>query len=454
LPKPKRSDAGQAAKVTTVEIEDLTPDPANVRMHPEANARATDASLLRFGAARSIVVDGSNVVRAGNRTLESARAAGIRKVLIVEPGPDQLVAVRRPEWTPLEATAYAIADNRTTDLSEFDEAKLAETLEALRSGPDLDLGSVGYGEAALGELLDRLAREALASDQPPAPEAKVDRAAELLRDWKVEPGDLWAIPSRSDPRGEHRLLCGDSTKPEDVARVMGGDQALLMNTDPPYGISNEEAIAARNDAKNATAGTNTEFRSWDAIQNDDLTGERLQAFLESAIRVAVPHLVDHAAFYLWHPMLTQGTFFAAVAAADILIHRQIIWVKPHFIFGRGDYHWRHELCFYGWRRGYRPAFYGERNQDTVWTLDEGGGSIRKDQGHPTQKPVELFTRPILNHTRRGEAVYEPFAGSGSQYIAAEQTGRLCRGLELTPKYVAVTLQRLADMGLSPRRVGA
>jgi DNA modification methylase len=124
-----------------------------------------------------------------------------------------------------------------------------------------------------------------------------------------------------------------------------------------------------------------------------------------------------------------------------LIHRQIIWVKPHFVFGRGDYHWQHELCFYGWVKGHRPKFYGERNQSTVWALDEGGGVIRKDQSHPSQKPVELFVRPIRNHTKAGEVCFEPFAGSGSQIIAAQKTARRCFAMEIEPRYVDVCVER-------------
>jgi DNA modification methylase len=425
-------------QVEVLPLDALHVDVSNVRRHPARNLDAIKASLARFGLQKPIVIDANNVVRAGNGTLEAARALGW----------ETIACVRTP-LRGVEAVGYAIADNRSAELAEWDDAGLAEVLRGLQSEPDFDLAAVGFSDDEVSELLDSVADDLI--DPGEAPEPQTERAEELREEWGTERGQLWVIPSATMSGAEHRLLCGDSTSPEDVRRVMGGETARLMNTDPPYGINNEEAIAARNEAKNATAGTDTEFRSWDAIANDDLTGEHLQAFLESAIRVAIPHLAPDAAFYLWHPMLTQGTFFAAAAAAaDILIHRQIIWVKPHFIFGRGDYHWRHELCFYGWVRGNRPPFYGERNQDTVWVLDEGGGSIRKDQGHPTQKPVELFARPIRNHTRRGDIVYEPFAGSGSQFCAAELAGRLCRGLEIAPKYVAVALQRLADTGLEPR----
>ena len=168
----------------------------------------------------------------------------------------------------------------------------------------------------------------------------------------------------------------------------------------------------------------------------------MQQFLESAFRNAKRILEPNAAWYLWHAQLTQGFFAAAAAAAAaLLIHRQIIWAKPHFVFGRGDYHWQHELCFYGWVKGHRPPFYGKRNQSTLWSLAEGGGVIRKDQGHPTQKPVELFVRPLNNHTKPAEIAYEPFAGSGSQIVACEKTSRRCFAIEIEPRYVDVCVAR-------------
>lgn len=234
----------------------------------------------------------------------------------------------------------------------------------------------------------------------------------------------------------HRLLCGDATKKEDVERLMGEEKAGLMNTDPPYGVDYGDIANSRERAANKRAGGDGRVKRNKSIKNDDLTGESLQQFLENAIRTALPHLTDNPAFYLWHPMLTQGTFFAAAAAADILIHRQIIWVKPSLILGRGDYHWRHELCFYGWIRGRRCPWLAGRDQHTIWEVGRESGT-----SHPTQKPVELFRRPIHNHLKSGELCYEPFAGSGSQFIACEQLGRRCFGCEIEPRYVQVCIDR-------------
>jgi DNA modification methylase len=426
-----------------VSIDDLATDPANLRVHDERGRSGIESSLKRFGPARSIVVDSKGVVRAGNGTLEAARRAGIIDVLVVDPEPGQLVAVRRSDWSASEATGYAIADNRLTDISAFDNSALADTLQALQT-EDFDLDAIGFNQEELDELIGSLgdSGEGAALDDG---EAKIDQAAELQKKWGTETGQLWVVASKTVPGREHRLLCADSTQSEDVARLMNGAKSPLMNTDPPYGI---DYAAIKNGIPRSGFSDIQETRG--DIDNDDLTdGATLQVFLESMIRAALPHLTANPAFYLWHPMLTQGTFFAsaAVAAADILIHRQIIWVKPNMVLTRsGMYHWKHELCFYGWIRGKPCEWYGDKSQVSVWEI----GESLQGRLHPTQKPVELFARPIQNHTRPREVVYEPFSGSGSQLLAAEQTGRICHAMELAPKFVAVALERLADLGLEPR----
>jgi DNA modification methylase len=233
----------------------------------------------------------------------------------------------------------------------------------------------------------------------------------------IKLGDLFEI-------GPHRLLCGDSTDPDQVARLMNGEKAVLCNTDPPYGINFVKLSQSKGQSK-----------GYNDIENDDFKAGEFQEFLEKSIKASLQHLTDNCAFYFWHPMLTQGYF--AAAAADIIIHRQIIWVKPTFIFGRGDYHWRHELCFYGWVKGHRPNFYGERNQNTIWEF-----ARENDKIHPTQKPVKIFEIPIQNHTLKGQIVYEPFTGSGSQYVAAHQLKRKCYGMEIDPKYCQVIIDRM------------
>lgn len=237
---------------------------------------------------------------------------------------------------------------------------------------------------------------------------------------RVKLGELWQL-------GEHRLMCGDCTVKENVETLMGGQRAVLWSSDPPYGINHVD-----------TSQEKGQSGGYSKIQNDDLQFDELKDFLEKVIRSCVDvGLSDNFAFYMWHAMKMQSyAAAAAAAAAGILFHRQIIWVKPSLVFGRGQYHWRHELCLMGWLQGKECQFYGERNQTTVWELGR-----ENDKIHPTQKPVALTEIPIKNHTRPGEGVIDPFLGSGSTLIACEKTNRKCYGMEIDPHYCDVILKR-------------
>jgi DNA modification methylase len=412
-----------ASQVQSAEV--LKGDPDNPREIDAAALAGLGVSVEEFGDLSGIVFnDRLGLLVAGHQRMAVLRAAGVTTFTregdrgeIVHPATGERFAIRFVDWDDEKhRTANLIANSpeiagRYTDaaLGQIKALEGAATFEALRLG-DLE-----------AHIADELARLQAEHDVPAAGNTDPDDVPEPPAEPITSPGDMWIL-------GEHRLLCGDATEPADVARLMEGTRAVLMNTDPPYGI----------DYTRLKAGMIK--KGWKAIENDELTdGAELQAFLEQVIRVAVPHLTTTCAFYLWHPMLTQGTFFAAAAAAaDILIHRQIIWVKPQLILTRsGMYHWKHELCFFGWVRGHQPPWYGEKNQTSV--IEAGRD---QDLGqHPTQKPVALFEFPLHNHARRGEICYEPFSGSGSQLIAAERLGRRCFALEIEPAYVDVAVAR-------------
>jgi DNA modification methylase len=397
-------------------VGDVLPHPMNPKIHPEGQMAPLRGLLETVGKLDDL------------KAYRSERAGG---ALVFFDGHGRQALDIDAEW---DIDIYDLSDNEA-DLAVATFDPIGWQAEQSRVKLDELLREVSTGNEALLNLLTQQAEDAgivplmgSGGDQSDA-EPQIDQAAELNEKWQVEPGDLWLI-------GEHRLLCGDSTKAKDVEQVMDGAKGVLMNTDPPYGI---DYVAIKNGIPRS--GFKNIAAEKGDIENDDLTdGASLQAFLEDAIRAAVPHLVDNAAFYLWHPMLTQGTFFAAAAAAaDILIHRQIIWVKPGFVLTRsGMYHWKHELCFYGWRRGNPPPWYGDKSQTSVWEVGREG-----DTAHPTQKPVDLFIRPMMNHSKLGEVVYEPFAGSGSQFVAGQNIARRVFGLEISPKYCAVILERIA-----------
>lgn len=377
--------------------------------NPRINAHVVAAvakSIQEFGFGAPLICRSDGTLIAGDTRIQAAHKLDLKTV------PVRIM----DHLSDDEAAALALADNRLAERAKWSEAGLGLVLQKLSADLRLATGFSARESTRLVGMLEEQQRRPvdLSDDVAPSPNEK------LRAKWGVKRGDLWSV-------GASRILCGDSESEDAVARLMAGEKAVLLNTDPPYGIDY--------DAKRT--GTSTKHAK---IENDELTdGARLQAFLERAFKTALPHLAPNAAWYLWHPMLTQGTFFAAAAAAaDIVIHRQIVWVKPRMLLTRsGMYHWRHELCFYGWVRGHQPPWLGNKKQTSVWEIGRDGDAVM----HPTQKPLELFTRPLQNHAKPGELCLELFSCSGSQVLAAELTGRRCAAMELDPKYVAVLLER-------------
>jgi DNA modification methylase len=384
-------------KTKRVAIASLVRDPKNPRVHNERNLEAISASLERFGQVEPIVVEaGTNRILGGHGRVLALEAKGETHVVVVE-----------ADVHGDDARALSLALNRTGDLATYDNDLLIAALEGLEVP--------GFTAEDIAELVPD-PDTSLVED--PGPQ-------ELPKIPTTKLGDLWLL-------GNHRLLCGDSTKPEDVARLMNGEKSGLINTDPPWGVSYDNA-----DRPNPGVAK-------PRVANDELTDAELQSFLEAAFRAALPHL-HRAAWYLWHAHLTQGYFAAAAAAANVVLHRQIIWVKPVLLLTRGHFHWKHEPCFMGWVRGEVPPDYGrgngERDQTTVWEIDSVPIAERKEMNHSTPKPVELFRIPIIKHLKAGEIAFEPFAGSGPQFIAAEETGRRCYGIETIPRYCDAIVAR-------------
>jgi DNA modification methylase len=221
--------------------------------------------------------------------------------------------------------------------------------------------------------------------------------------------------------GRHRLLCGDATSAADVARLLDGARPHLMTTDPPYGVNYDPEW--RNEA-----GVSATMRTG-KVANDDRADWR-EAWALFPGDVA----------YVWHAGVHARTVIESLEAAGFVIRSQIIWAKSRFVLGRGDYHWQHEPCLYAVRKGATGHWQGARDQATLWPISAGGD---EDEAtiHGTQKPVECMRRPIVNNSAPGDAVYEPFCGSGSTIIAAETTGRACFAMEIDPRYVDVAIRR-------------
>lgn len=362
--------------------------------------------------------------------LEELRKAGA-------PAPDR-IEVRGTKWfVPVvrgvafkdvgQARRHVLASNKLVESGGYDDKLLIDLLTKIGNTAE-DLAGTGVSEKELVQFLAHAATE----DDKQKGATDPDAVPELPKKARSRTGDLYLL-------GEHRLLCGDSTIEADVRRLMGKDRAVLMATDPPYGVEYTDDVRVASDRAHVRKQRE---QKWEvAIDNDDKTGADIQPFLEAVFRAAVAAALDKkAAWYLWHAQMTQGFFAAAAAAAaKLILHRQIIWVKPTLLFGFGDYHWRHELCFYGWIQGNRPPFYGERNQTTVWEITNETSNANRV--HPTQKPVQIFEIPMNNHVKTGGICYEPFSGSGSQIIAGQRLGRRVRAMEKDPIYVDVAVQR-------------
>jgi DNA modification methylase len=230
----------------------------------------------------------------------------------------------------------------------------------------------------------------------------------------TRPGDLWIL-------GKHRLLCGDGTSATDVERLLAGATPHLMVTDPPYGVEYDPSW--RNQA-----GVSSTSRTG-KVANDDRADWR-EAWALFPGEVA----------YVWHAAIFAKTVADSLEANDFKIRAQIIWSKPRFVLGRGDYHWQHEPCIYAVRKNGTGHWQGARDQATVWAIGNGGDEDEATV-HGTQKPEECMRRPILNNSAEGDGVYEPFAGSGTTVIAAETTGRICFAMELNPAYCDVVIGR-------------
>ena len=255
----------------------------------------------------------------------------------------------------------------------------------------------------------------------------------------TKPGDLYEL-------GSHRLLCGDSTNPDDVRRVMNGERAILFATDPPYLVGYDGTNHPGKRPKTNTDWSETYGESWDEA-DDQRNCDLYDRFIKAAIAEAID---PHAAWYCWHASRRQRMVEDAWEKNGAFVHQQIIWAKPNRpILTRSWYLWAHEPCFMGWIKGNKPPRESSDYERSVWEIEGLNADERPD--HPTPKPLECFAVPMRQHTKKGGLCYEPFSGSGSQLIAGEQLGRRVYGLEISPAYCDVIVHRWLTLG-DDRRV--
>lgn len=380
-------------------IKDLKHDHKNARKRTDRSAALIAESLKRFGAARSIVIDEDGRILAGNGTVEGARKAGIDKLRIIEAEGDELIAVRRTGLSEDEKVGLALADNRSSDLSEWDNEMLRQLSEEHDLTPWFEDGEL------LAEVLEPEQGKTDPDDVPEPPAEPI-----------TKPGDLWIL-------GNHRLLCGDSTDTVALERLMENKPADLWLTDPPYNVSYE--------GKTKDALT---------IKNDSMKDGEFRQFLHDVYVAANCFLRPGAVFYIWHADSEGYNFRGAAADTGWKVRQCLIWLKSCMVMGRQDYQWKHEPCLYGWTEGAAHYWGSDRKQTTILEFDKP----RRNGEHPTMKPVELFQYQMENSTKQGDVVLDSFGGSGTTIIAAERIHRKARLMELDPAYCDVIVKRWED----------
>lgn len=377
--------------ITYRPIGDLIPYARNARTHSEAQVALIAGSIREYGFTNPVLVDGENGIIAGHGRVMAAGKLGLATVPVIE----------LAHLTPAQKRAYIMADNKLAEQAGWDRDLLALELGDLRDMA-VDLASLGFEAGELDALFRHADADAREDEVPAVPAVAVSR-----------PGDLWLL-------GHHRLICGDATDAATVAHVLDGVTPHLMVSDPPYGVAYDP-----------------EWRNQVGTAKTQRTGKVLNDHRADWREAWALFPGDVA--YVWHGALHATTVAESLAATGFAIRSQIIWAKERLVLSRGDYHWQHEPCWYAVRTTGKGHWAGDRKQTTVWNIpsrDQDAATI-----HGTQKPVECMRRPMLNNSSPGQAVYEPFCGSGTSLIAAETCGRHCFAVELDPAYVDVAVQR-------------
>ena len=379
---------------------------------PAGGAAVGATRLKEFGWRQPLVVDEDGVVIAGHTRLLAAQRLGLEKVPVH-------VAVG---LSPEQVKAYRLMDNRSAQETSWDAELLPLELSEL-AGLEFDLALTGFEPEELAAFLAEPTEGLTGPDDVPAiPEEPVSK-----------PGDLYLL-------GNHRLLCGDATNPDDVQKLMAGKKATLMATDPPYLV---DYAGGQHPSSEANGGivdgvrVGHEEKHWDTYIDHEHSVEFYVEFLRCALDHA---LTEHAAIYQWFGIMRTEVIWQSWREVGLLPHQVLIWKKTRSVLTYSHFMWNFEPMIYGWRQGHMPKLKPPADAKAVWeigsAIEDGASGI-----HPTQKPVETIRRPISYHTRSGGLLYEPFSGSGTALIAAEEMGRTCYAMEQAPQFVDVAVAR-------------
>ena len=387
------------SKTTTemqlISVDKLVPYVNNARTHSPEQILKLRSSLREFGFVNPIIIDKDFNVIAGHGRLMAAKEEGITEV----------PCVFADFLTEAQKKAYILADNRMALDAGWDEELLKIEIEELQNlGYDLEY--TGFDEKELADLFG--------VDEKEVKEDEFDLTAALEKASFVERGDVWFV-------GKHKLMCGDATSSEDVAKLMEDKKANLVLTDPPYNVA---------------------FKSSDGltIQNDSMDNNDFYEFLYLSFKNMADHLENGGAAYVFHADTEGLNFRKAFIDAGFHLAGCCIWVKDSLVLGRSDYQWQHEPVLYGFLQNGKHPWYSDRKQTTIWTFDKP----KKNSNHPTSKPLDLLAYPINNSTQVNAIVIDTFGGSGSTLMACEQMNRICYTMELDEKYASVILRRYVE----------
>lgn len=386
------------AKTTTdfqlVSISKLVPYVNNARTHSPEQINKLRASLREFGFINPVIIDREFGIIAGHGRVMAAREEGIAEV----------PCVFVDHLTEAQKKAYILADNRMAMDAGWDEELLRVEIEALQ-GADFDVGLTGFDDKEIADLFK--------TDSGKVEDDDFDLTA-LEKASFVEEGDVWVV-------GKHRLICGDATNPDHVAKLMDGKRANLILTDPPYGVSFKS-------------------KSGLTIKNDSMKNEEFYEFLKSAFVNMAAHLEPGGSAYVFHADTEGLNFRQAFIDAGFHLAGCCIWVKDSLVLGRSDYQWQHEPVLYGFLKNGKHTWYSDRKQTTIWNFKKP----KRNENHPTSKPLDLLSYPLGNSSQENAIVVDTFGGSGSTLMACEAMNRICYTMELDPKYASVILRRYVE----------
>lgn len=379
-----------------VEVNKLVPYINNARTHSPEQIKKIQASLREFGFINPVIIDRKYNVLAGHGRLEAAKAEGYAEV----------PCVFVDDLTEAQKKAYILADNRMALDAGWDNDLLAVELESL-TDLGFDLSLTGFDEKELSSLF---------KTETEVEDDDYDLTAALEKAAFVQKGDRWIV-------GRHVLYCGDATNPDDVDKLMEDKRANLILTDPPYNVSFTSSSGLK-------------------IKNDSLKNEDFYQFLLKAFKNMVAHAESGAAAYVFHADTEGLNFRTAFIDAGFHLAGCCIWVKDSLVLGRSDYQWQHEPVLYGFLKNGTHRWYSDRKQTTIWNFKKP----KRNENHPTSKPLDLLSYPLQNSSQENAIVIDTFGGSGSTLMACELSNRICYTMELDEKYASVILRRYVDNG--------